>query len=372
MKVSRREFISKICLGISSCPVIAKHVFASDQNVNPQYIREAGYYTKFDMNVVECGLCPNLCLIRDGKRGDCNVRENIKGTLNTLVYGRLCAMNNDPVEKKPLFHFLPGTNALSVATAGCNVSCKFCQNWNISQAMPEDLDSQYFSDNALVNLCKTNKIPTIAFTYSEPVIFFEYVYDVAVRARKDKIKSVMISNGYISQEPLSDLCNVLDAIKIDFKSFSDDFYRKVVSGQLQPVLDTMQYIKESGVWLEIVYLIIPGYNDSKQELQAMTKWIIDNLGPDVPVHFSRFYPSYLMKNLPPTSMKTMEMALDTARSGGVNYVYLGNVPKHEAENTYCPSCGKMIINRTGYLIRQNNLINGKCRFCDNPIAGIWE
>jgi pyruvate formate lyase activating enzyme len=373
--MERRDFLIKFstcCAGFIVIPSAINKSLAKSPAEDEPYIREARYYNTLDNNLVECTLCPNRCIVRGGRRGLCDVRENQDGVYKTLVYGRLCSMNIDPIEKKPLFHFLPGTNALSVATAGCNVECKFCQNWNISQAKPEELTFRYVSPHELVNLAKYYNTPTIAFTYSEPTIFYEYMYDTAVFANENSIRGVMISNGFMNREPMIELCKVLNAIKIDFKSYSEKFYREIVSGELKPVLDSLVLVKERGRFLEIVYLVIPTLNDDKNELRDMCKWIINNLGQDVPLHFTRFHPQYLLKNLPPTPVGTLEMAYDIAKDAGINYVYIGNVPGHKAENTVCPNCGKVLIERTGYFVKNINIKNGKCRFCDLEIPGVWS
>jgi len=375
MAITRRQFCLKMGTGVAASvfvPNLIKRGWTKPPPDSKPYIREAHYYAPLADRKVRCLLCPRTCLVADGKRGYCRVRENQKGSYKTLVYGRLCSINNDPIEKKPLFHFLPGTMALSVATAGCNLKCKFCQNWNISQVAPEDIPFEYYSPERLVNLAQQIQSPTIAFTYTEPTISTEYILDTAKLARSKGIHSVMISNGYINSEPLSDLCQVLSAIKIDFKAFSDDFYRNVTDGTLQPVLDTMIQIKKSNVWLEIVNLVIPTQNDAPAQFRQMGQWISRNLGSDIPVHFTRFHPLYLMENLPPTPLRTLESAYEIARECGLRFVYVGNVPGHAAENTYCPHCNRKIIERIGYQIRTFAIKNGKCQYCQTNIPGFWS
>ncbi|HOV24171.1 MAG TPA: AmmeMemoRadiSam system radical SAM enzyme [Candidatus Marinimicrobia bacterium] len=375
MAITRRQFCLKLGSGVAASvfvPRLIKSSWTKPATDSKPYLREARYYTPLADRKVRCLLCPRTCLVADGKRGYCRVRENQKGSYKTLVYGRLCSINNDPIEKKPLFHFLPGTMALSVATAGCNLKCKFCQNWNISQVAPEDIPFEYYSPERLVNLAQQIQSPTIAFTYTEPTISTEYILDTAKLARSKGIHSVMISNGYINSEPLSDLCQVLSAIKIDFKAFSDDFYRNVTDGTLQPVLDTMIQIKKNNVWLEIVNLVIPTQNDAPAQFRQMSQWILQNLGSDIPVHFTRFHPLYLMENLPPTPLRTLESAYEIARECGLRFVYVGNVPGHAAENTYCPHCNRKIIERIGYQIRTFAIKNGKCQYCQTNIPGFWS
>jgi pyruvate formate lyase activating enzyme len=289
-----------------------------------------------------------------------------------LYYGLPCAVNIDPIEKKPLFHFYPGTTAFSLATAGCNSNCKFCQNWDISQSRPEQTNNIKLPPKSIVKICQGKNVPTIAYTYSEPVIFFEYMYDTAAQGREQGIKSVMISGGYIEKEPLHDLFGVLDAIKIDLKAIRQDYYKKIVDVDLKPVLDGLIEIKKAGMWLEIVYLIVPTLNDSEAEFKELAAWIKTNLGVDTPLHFSRFYPQYLLKNLPPTPKETMETAHDICTAEGLHFVYLGNLPGHPAESTYCPQCGKILIERRGFKIYNYNLKGNRCSFCNREIPGIFK
>ncbi|MHC4442529.1 MAG: AmmeMemoRadiSam system radical SAM enzyme [Planctomycetota bacterium] len=334
---------------------------------------EAEYWEKLAENKVKCVLCPRECEVADVERGYCGVRENQGGEYQTLVYGALCSANIDPIEKKPLFHYLPATTAFSIATAGCNIECKFCQNWQISQFRPEQVGSTEVNPRRLVASCKAQNCPTIAYTYSEPVIFYEYMYDVAELAREQKIGSVMISNGYIKEKPLRDLCKHLTGVKIDFKAYSEDFYRKMCAGKLEPVLKTLEVLKEIGIWFEMVDLIIPTLNDSADEIKRMSKWIVQHLGPDVPIHFSRFHPQYRVKNLPPTPMSTVERCRQIALDAGIHYVYLGNVrSKHPGEDTYCHGCQDKLISRYGYRITSNKITDGKCPKCKTKIPGVWS
>lgn len=332
---------------------------------------EAWYYKKLPDREIECELCPRFCRLGDKERGYCGVRENMDGTYYTLVYGKACAIHIDPIEKKPLFHFLPRSQALSIATAGCNVNCKFCQNWEISQVRPEQVRHYDLPPLQVTALAQKNRCPVIAYTYTEPVVFFEYMFDSSVESRKKGIKNVVISGGHINPEPLRDLIQVVDAIKIDLKAFSQPFYTDYVRGELEPVLEAIKIIHQSQIWLEIVYLVIPSLNDSSEEIQKMCRWLKREVGPDVPLHFSRFHPMYLVKNLPPTPISTLERARHIALKEGLHYAYIGNVPGHEAENTYCPQCHKMIVQRTGYQINKVKIQKGRCQFCHHPIPGIW-
>lgn len=330
------------------------------------------YYKKLEDVRVECQLCPRGCKIADLERGYCGVRENRGGTYYTLVHSRVCALHVDPIEKKPFFHYLPGAPALSIATAGCNVECKFCQNWQISQFRPEQVDSIKLTPNDVIEHAKKSYSPTIAYTYSEPVIFYEFMYDTARAARQEGISSVVVSNGYIKEEPLVELCKYLDAVKIDLKAFTEKFYKETCSGELEPVLETLLTLKRLGMWFELVVLIVPTLNDGEKELKEMCNWVYNELGPDVPVHFSRFHPTYKIKNLPPTPVRTLERARGIALEAGLNFAYIGNVPGHEGENTYCPDCKEVVIKRVGYTIVHNTIRDGKCHNCEHPIAGVWD
>ncbi|MCC7176465.1 MAG: AmmeMemoRadiSam system radical SAM enzyme [Bryobacterales bacterium] len=336
-----------------------------------QFIVEAKYYEKQANRKIKCVLCPRECVIDDRERGYCGVRENRGGTYYSLVHSRVCAAHVDPVEKKPFFHFYPGTLAFSIATAGCNVNCKMCQNWEISQARPEQVESRYLPPRQVAALAKQNDCHSIAYTYSEPVVFFEYMLDTAAAGRAAGVKSAVVSGGYIHQDPLRELCRRVDAIKIDLKAFTQKFYTDIVNGELKPVLDTLTTIRKMGTWTEIVYLVVPGLNDSSQEFRGLAQWVKGNLGVDVPVHFSRFHPQYLLKNLPPTPLATLERAKAICDAEGLQFVYIGNVPGHPAEKTYCPKCRRVVVDRAGYLIRGLHIVKGRCRYCRQPVAGVW-
>jgi pyruvate formate lyase activating enzyme len=351
-----------------SLPCFAARAAAAD----PRFTIEARFYEKLPYKKIRCKLCPRECLIDDRERGYCGVRENRGGAYYSLVYGRICVAHADPIEKKPLFHFLPGTMAFSVATAGCNVNCKMCQNWDISQVRPEQVNSTFLPPRDLPALCRRNQCPSIAYTYSEPVVFSEYVLDAAEAGRAAGVKSVVVSGGYIQQEPLKELCRRVDAIKIDLKAFSEWYYKEVVNGELKPVLHTLATIRKLGVWNEVVYLVVPTLNDSDAEFRGLARWIRTELGRDVPLHFSRFHPDYLLKNLPPTPLSTLERAKAICDAEGLEYVYIGNVPPHPAENTLCPKCRRVVVERAGFTVRAFHLDGGKCHFCQQVIPGIWD
>ena len=321
---------------------------------------------------VKCRLCPRECEVADVERGYCGVRENQGGKYQTLVYGALCSANVDPIEKKPLFHYLPGTQAFSVATAGCNIECKFCQNWQISQYRPEQVESTLVPPAQLVAACKSRQCPTIAYTYSEPVIFYEYMHDTAALGRAQGVGSVMISNGYIQEKPLRQLCRQLTGVKIDFKAFTEKFYQEMCAARLKPVMSTLETLKDIGIWFELVVLIVPTLNDSLDEIKHMGEWVVKTLGPDVPMHFTRFHPTYRVTNLPQTPVATLERCRQIALDAGVHYVYAGNVPMHPGENTYCHNCKTELIRRIGFQVASNQLKDGKCPKCNTAIAGVWS
>jgi pyruvate formate lyase activating enzyme len=319
---------------------------------------------------VRCLLCAQNCNIRAGERGKCRARMNVNGTLRTLVYGRPVAIHVDPIEKKPFYHFLPGSNAYSLATSGCPLKCKFCQNWEISQSNPEDFNPRFVAPSEIVKAAQPH--PVIAFTYNEPTTFIEYLADIASLAQKQRLRCVMISCGYMNSEPLKELCRILDAIKIDLKGFSPDFYRNVCNAELQPVLNSIRQIARSGIHLEIVNLVVPSLNDSEKMIAGLIDWVLGEIGPDVPIHFTRFHPDYQLLNLPPTPVSTLERARSAAMAKGIHYAYVGNVPDHPGNNTYCPQCGKAVIKRSSIFLAELNVENGRCKYCKKPIAGVWK
>jgi len=333
---------------------------------------EARFYEKLPDKLVRCHLCPRGCVVASGQRGHCRIRENRNGTYYSLVHSRVCAAHVDPIEKKPFFHFHPGVVAFSLATVGCNVTCKFCQNWEISQAKPEELPARYMPPADVASLAKQNQCPAVAFTYSEPTVWNEFVTDAADAVREQGLKAVVVSNGFIQQEPLKRLCRHVDAIKIDMKAFSAKYYREVVDGELQPILDTLVTTRKEARWMEIVHLVVPTLNDGDAEFRDLAKWIKANLGNDVPIHFTRFHPMFLLKNLPPTPVGTLERAKAIADAEGLQYVYIGNVPGHPAENTYCPKCHRLLIERAGFTVKQNHIRKGKCEYCQHGIPGMWS
>jgi pyruvate formate lyase activating enzyme len=337
-----------------------------------KWSREADFYEKLPGGRTACGICPNNCVLEEGDRGACRSRVNLEGRLYTLAYGNPCAVHLDPIEKKPLFHFLPRSKALSIATTGCNFRCLNCQNWQISQAKPESVRHRSLFPEAVIEEAKANQAASMAYTYSEPTTFFEYMKDTAELARAQGIANLWISNGYIRQEPLAALCRVMDAANVNLKSFSDALYRKLNGGTLQPVLDTFKTLHDQGIHFEMTTLVVPGYVDDPEMIKSMCGWILSHLGPNHPLHFLRFFPRYKLDRLPPTPVSRLTQFRNLAMEEGIRYVYVGNVPGHEGNHTYCHACGKLLIRRTGYHIPEVRLEKGRCEYCGAQIPGVWE
>lgn len=337
-------------------------------------MKEALFYSTAADGKTICALCNHRCQIKPGKRGICGVRENQDGKLYTLVYGRLVSGNNDPIEKKPLFHFLPGTSSYSIATVGCNFHCQHCQNFQISQyphLSHGEITGNTRSPQQVVEAALTAGSSSISYTYVEPTIFYEFAYDCAVLAHNRNLKNVFVSNGYMSPEVTQHLAPVLDGINIDIKAFNDDFYKKICKARLQPVLDTVRLMHELGVWVEITTLLIPGLNDSSDELRQLARFIKD-IDPGMPWHVTAFYPTYKLTDRPPTPVETLRKARDTGLKEGLHFVYEGNIPGEGGENTYCPGCGTEIISRYGMSTRSIKMSAGTCAHCHEAIPGVWE
>ncbi len=334
--------------------------------------KEALFYKKIEGNFVQCFLCPRKCVIKAGEYGFCRARKNIDGTLYSMGYSSPCSVAIDPIEKKPFFHFLPGTDTFSIASAGCSLRCKFCQNWQISQYSPEETKNFNLPPEKVIEYAKKNKCLSIAYTYSEPVNFYEYMFDTSKIAKENKIKNIVHTSGFINTQPLEQLCPYIDAVNVDLKGFNEEYYRNICQGDLQTILNTLKIFKKHKIWIEITNLILPGYNDKPEEIEKMCIWIKENLGDYVPLHFSRFYPMYQMKFLPSTPVSTLEEAYKIAKKVGLKYVYIGNVPGTKYENTYCPYCDKLLIKRVGFSVHENNIVNSKCKYCSKKIEGVWE
>ncbi|MCP5104038.1 MAG: AmmeMemoRadiSam system radical SAM enzyme [bacterium] len=371
--LSRRSFL-KLCGGtlatcaVCSLPLVEPEPLGAAQK--EPGVKEAKYYEKLGEKKVQCKLCPQECRVADLERGTCGVRENRGGTYYTLVHSNPCSANIDPIEKKPIFHYYPATKAFSIATAGCNFVCKFCQNWEISQKRPEQVRAIEMPPQKVISIAKQRGCKTVAHTYTEPVIFFEYMLDCAIEGKERGVPNVMISNGYIMEKPMRELCKYLGAVKIDLKAFTEKFYKEMCAGKLKPVLDTLTVLKDEGVWFEIVVLLIPTLNDGKGEISRMSKWIVKELGPDVPVHFSRYYPTFMLKNIPPTPPETVLQARKIAMDNGVKFAYVGNMIS-DAESTYCPGCGEMLIKRMRYTTRKTGMKGNKCKYCNEIIPGVF-
>jgi pyruvate formate lyase activating enzyme len=335
---------------------------------------QALLYSPLENGAVRCALCAHRCKIATGKRGICQVRENRDGQLVSLVYGKLIARHVDPIEKKPIFHLLPGSRTYSIATVGCNFTCRFCQNADIAQ-MPSDHQGAIVGEpatpEAVVADAKANACASLAYTYTEPTIFFEFALDVARQAHAAGLRNIFVTNGYMSAEALEMILPVLDAANVDLKSFSDDFYREVCGARLTPVKDTLKRMKKGGVLVEVTTLLIPGLNDSPEELQAIAHFLAEQLGPETPWHISRFRPTYRMTDRTETPVETLNAARDIGMAAGLRYVYVGNVPGSGGENTICPDCGNIAINRFQYRSRTNLIDGNHCACCNQIIDGIF-
>lgn len=334
-------------------------------------MKEALYYKHLKNKIVQCQLCPKFCTLKPGEFGNCNARKNIRGKLYSLVYAKPCAIAIDPIEKKPLFHFMPGSKVYSIGTTGCNLHCKFCQNWTTSQTRPDESITHDLSPKQAVEEAINSGSKIIAYTYNEPIIFYEYVLDTAKLARKKGLKNIIVSNGFINQEPLKELIPYLDAANIDLKAFDNDFYKNICDAKPGPVLETIKTLHKNKVHLEITNLVIPTLNDNPKMINDMCEWIVKNIGKEVPLHFTAFYPCYKLTGIMPTQPKILINAGDIALKKGIKYVYVGNIAGMDS-NTNCPKCKKLLIQRNFYNITESNIINGKCKFCKQEINGVWE
>ena len=327
-------------------------------------LKEAMLYEKEDAKV-RCNICAHHCRITENGYGVCRTRQNIDGKLFTLIYSSVSSSHVDPIEKKPLYHFFPGTLVFSLGTISCNFRCKHCQNWSISTAKVGEVYTTEMPPEEAIRQTKKSGCDGIAWTYNEPTIWFEYTYDSAKLAKREELYTIYVTNGYISEDALNEIAPFLDAANVDVKAFSDSFYKKISGAKLEPVLETCERMQEKKIHLELTYLIIPGYNDSEEEIKKFSEWVVD-LNASAPVHFSAFYPAHLMLDVPPTSIETLEMAHGIAKEAGLAYVYLGNVPGHEYENTFCPDCGELLIERTGYHVRKR-ISKPECPECGRSI-----
>ena len=335
---------------------------------------EAYLYEKLDDGKVKCNLCAHRCVVKQGRRGLCNVRENQAGVLNTLVYGRVIASHIDPIEKKPLFHFLPGSRSYSIATVGCNLRCRFCQNADIAQ-LPTDRPGVILGDHCtpqeVVDAAESAGCQSISYTYTEPTVFFEFAHDTAKIAHARGIRNVFVTNGYMTAEALNMIQPYLDAANVDLKAFTRSYYKDLCGAKLEPVQETLKLMKSLGIFVEVTTLIIPGLNDGRHELESLALFIKNDLGAETPWHISRFHPTYKLTDRSSTPVKTLEMARDIGQKTGLKYVYTGNVPGDSGENTFCSSCGQMVIERWGFQVRKLRMENGLCSHCGAEINGLW-
>ncbi len=375
-RLTKRDFLKRC--GRTFCVLYTAQLFGYPETMQAQTAKKgliktklSAFFTPLGEGKIQCELCPRQCRVPKGKRGFCRVRENRGGKFYSLVYGNPCAVHLDPIEKKPFLHVLPGSNSLSIATAGCNFDCKFCQNWEIALAFPEEVFSYEIPPDVVVKKAKEMGARSIAYSYVEPTIFYEYMLDIGRLAKKAGLLNVIHTNGYINAGPLRDLCKILDAAQVDLKGFTESFYRELCNGELAPVLETLKTLKEKKIHLEVTNLMIPTKNDDMSQVREMCLWLKKELGANTPVHFNRFYPLHKLNRLPSTPISTLEKARNVALSSGLEYVYVGNVPGHEAWNTFCPQCKKMVIQRSGYMIGEMHLKGGKCNYCGRPMPGIW-
>jgi pyruvate formate lyase activating enzyme len=388
-RITRKEFLRYVSLGSAACfcaglgygflgkngaerESIKGHIFKKDAPAKAWRWSIEGFHYASDGSKVQCRVCPNRCLLEPGDRSICRSRVNIGGTLYSLTYGNPCSVHVDPIEKKPLNHFYPRSLVFSIATTGCNFRCLNCQNWEISQRKPEEVQHTELFPSDVVREARKRNIPSIAYTYSEPVTYYEYMYDTSRLASEAGIHNVLVSNGYINPEPLRNLCQYLDGANVNLKSFEDSIYRCLNGGTLDPVLKTFQILHQEGVWFEMTTLVVPTYVDDPEMIKRMCGWILEKLGPDYPLHLLRFFPRYKLTRLNATPVETLESLRAVALQEGIHHVYLGNVPGHPATHTYCPNCGNLLIERNGYIISQFHIQEGRCRFCNTAIAGRWE
>lgn len=370
-KISKRAFLKTGMLAMGSLMLPQSFAWSIGSTKKWRWRMETSYYIKTARGV-KCLICPNECIIKEGESGLCRSRINENGKLISIAYGNPCAVHSDPIEKKPLYHFLPATDSFSIATAGCNLACLNCQNWQISQASPKETRNIELWPDDVVQAALSKQCKSIAYTYSEPITFYEYTRDTSIAAHKKGLKNVFVSAGYINEKPLRELAQHLDAANIDLKSFSDETYASLNAGALEPVLNTLKILKEEKVWLEITNLIVPGYTDDLSMIREMCQWLVKNGFQQTPLHFSRFQPMYKLNRLAPTPRKVLFDAYETAKEEGLDYVYLGNLPGNDYQHTYCHKCGELVIERTGYFTINHLTDAGHCPKCRNQLPGLWK
>jgi pyruvate formate lyase activating enzyme len=369
--MDKRSFLKTGFCGAACTMISPKSIWAGSTSKPWKWSREAMYQVETPKGV-QCQICPNECTLKEGELSVCHNRRVYDGKLHTIAYGNPCAVHLDPIEKKPLYHFHPQTKAFSIATAGCNLACLNCQNWTISQSSPEETQNYDMMPDLVVKQALDNHCKSIAYTYSEPITWYEYVLDTGRIAHDKGIMNVLVSAGYIHREPLLNLCPVIDAANIDLKSMDDSIYLKLNAGKLEPVLNTLKTLRDEGVWLEITNLVIPSWTDNMEMIRRMCGWLAANGFTLTPLHFSRFHPQYKLQRLPATPVNTLEAAKEIARSEGLKYIYIGNVPGSNDANTICPGCGTIVVERSGFKMTSMKINNGTCSQCNEPIPGHWQ
>ncbi len=373
MQTSRRNFIKTAVCAACGALVVPWHRAWAEEHFSPSdsHVKQAYFFKQLADGTVQCGTCPHGCVVVPGSRGRCRTKVNIEGKLYTISYSNPCVVHVDPVEKKPLLHFYPGSKAFSLAVAGCNFHCLNCQNWEISQTSADKTRNYDMPPDEVARMASDYGCKSIAYTYSEATTFYEYMVDVSTKAKEAGIKNIWVSNAYISQAALNRLCDVIDAASVNLKSFSDKIYLDLNGGHLEPVLETFKTLHQRGIWMEIINLVIPTYTDDTEMIKRMCGWIVDNLGPDYPLHFSRFFPKYKLVHLPPTPIEVLNRAKEVALKEGLHYVYIGNVPGG-SDKTLCPVCKRTVVERRGYTLVANHVKQGKCEFCGTAVSGRWE
>jgi len=374
--LSRRAFLQAgLCgacaLGLSSLPGVLRPARAESPRKGFTNPRPSEWYKGLENGRIECTLCPVQCRLRPGERGKCRVRENRDGQAYTLAWGNPVLVQTDPVERKPFFHVLPGSRALSVSTAGCPLECRFCEVWDMALAAPEEVHAYDLSPEEVVGHAKSAGARAVSCAFGEPVAFYEYMRDIAEKAREEGLLNLVHTSGYINREPLEEIAGLIDAVNVDLKGFDESFYREMTGGELSTVKETLRILGKNGVHIEITNLVIPGVNDDPDQVASMCRWIRDELGPGVPVHFARFYPLYKLANLPPTPVSTLDKVRGTALEAGLENVYVSRVTGHEGENTFCPACGEKVIDRMGFVVEAIHMEDGRCIHCDTKISGKW-
>ncbi|MEW5822108.1 MAG: AmmeMemoRadiSam system radical SAM enzyme [Cyanobacteriota bacterium] len=371
---SRREFLES---GLKTLACLSLYSLAANENASgffnneKKYYKKAYFYKKLGNKAIKCEICPNSCVVSSGGTGKCKVKRNIEGEYYTIVYSRPAVIQIDNVEKAPLYHFMPNAKMLSIATAGCNLTCKYCQNWQFSQSSPDQIKSFDLTPQQVVNKAKQSGCQVISFFYTEPAVYYEYMYDIALIAKKAGLKTIMVTAGYINLEPLRYLSNVIDAFTVGLKGFNDNYYRSVIGGNIEPVKNTLKFLKTNHKHIEIVNLVVPTLNDNQSEINSLVKWVKTNLSNDIPLHFAKFAPQYKLQNLPPTSLNTLNKSLQIAKDNGLKYAYIDNLPGHEGQNTYCPTCKKSIVRRVGFKAVENSIKSSRCVYCGAEIYGKW-